>query len=317
MAFKNTRIGEKWVDATRLFGKILVELAEMNEKIVFVGGDSCKIADNFRELFPDRFYELGIAEQNACGFSAGLAFAGKIPFFTAISNFATFRCFEQIRNDIARTGLPVVIVGRGAGLSYSTGGPTHNTIDEIGALRTIPSITIVDPADEKDFKNTMFNSVKLGGPIYFRLHKQIIKKVNPKNYNFQFGKGVIIKEGKDLYFISCGTMVYQSLVASEILKKYGIDAGLVNIHTIKPLDENLINYITTKSNIVVTVEEHSIINGLGSAVSEIISQGNSARQLRIGIKDIFPDSGPYNELIEYHELNGEKIAEKVKNYINN
>ncbi|MHB8278131.1 MAG: transketolase family protein [Candidatus Humimicrobiaceae bacterium] len=312
MILDTNQKNEEWTDATRLFGRVLIELAKINEEIVFVGADSCKISDNFRELFPDRFYELGIAEQNACGFSAGLAFAGKIPFFTAISNFSTFRCYEQIRNDIARTGLNVVIVGRGAGLSYSTGGPTHNTIDEIGALRVIPGLTIVDPADESDFKNAMMNSTKLGGPIYLRAHKQIIKKVNPDGYKFEFGKGVIIKEGKDLFFISSGTMVYQSLVAVEILKKHGIDAGLINMHTIKPIDEYLINSLSDKTETLVTVEEHSVINGLGSAVSEVISENKKMRLLRIGFNDVLPDHGPYMELLEYHGLTGNKIAEKVK-----
>jgi len=304
----------EWTDATKIFGKILIELAKEDNRVVFVGVDSCKITDNFRELFPDRFFELGIAEQNACSFSAGLAFAGKIPFFTAISNFSTFRCYEQIRNDIVRTGLNVIIVGRGAGLSYGTGGPTHNTIDEIGALRVLPGITIVDPADEMDFKNAMFKSVNLGGPVYLRMHKHIIKKVNPDNYHFEFGKGVIIKEGKDICFISSGTMVYQSMLAVEILKNFGIDAGLVNMHTIKPIDKNLINYLSDRTKLLVTVEEHSIINGLGSAVAEIISEYQKVRQCRIGINDIMPDHGPYFELIDYYGLTGNKIAEKVKKF---
>jgi len=303
---------EEWVDATRLFGRVLIELAKINERVVFVGADACKITDNFKELFPDRFYEVGIAEQNACGFSAGLAFADKIPFFTAISNFSTFRCYEQIRNDIARTGLNVVIIGRGAGLSYSTGGPTHNTIDEIGALRVMSGLTIVDPADESDFKNAMINSIRLGGPIYLRVHKQIIKKVNPDGYKFEFGKGVIIKDGNDLYFISSGTMVYQSLLAIEILKEHGIDAGLINMHTIKPIDKDLINSVSDKTETLVTVEEHSIINGLGSAVSEVVSETKKVKQLRIGFNDIVTDHGPYMELLDYYGLTGNKIAEKVK-----
>ena len=146
----------EWIDPTRVFGKILIELAEKDDRVVFVGADSCKIADNFRDLFPDRFFELGVAEQNACGFSAGLAFAGKKPFFSAIANFSTLRCYEQIRNDIVRPGLNVIIAGRGAGLSYGTGGPTHNTIEEIGVLRVLPGITIVDPADLSDFRKSYY-----------------------------------------------------------------------------------------------------------------------------------------------------------------
>lgn len=307
----------EWIDATRIFGKLLIEIAESDERIVFVGADSCKTTDNFRELFPDRFFELGVAEQNACSFAAGLAFTGKKPFFSAIANFSTMRCFEQIRNDIIRPGLNVVIAGRGSGISYSTAGPTHNTIDEIGILRVLPGITIVDPADESDFKSTMYNSIKLSGPIYFRENKQLIKKINPDKYHFEFGKGVILKEGTDVFFISCGTMVYQSMVASCILENCGINAGVVNMHTIKPIDEGLINKISSKTNKIVTVEEHSIINGLGSAVAEILVKKGTVKQLRIGFYDNFPTHGPYMEVLDYHGLTGPKIAEKVKSFLKN
>lgn len=305
----------EWVDPTRVFGKILIELAKKDNRVVFVGADSCKITDNFRDLFPDRFFELGVAEQNACGFSAGLAFAGKKPFFSAIANFSTLRCFEQIRNDIVRPNLSAVIAGRGAGLSYGSGGATHNTIEEIGVLRVLPGITIVDPADLSDFKNTMFEAIKLSGPIYFRMHKQLIKKINPDDYIFKFGKGVIIREGKDLTFISCGTMVYQSKVASDILKKYGINTGIVNMHTIKPLDNNLIKSVANNTKLIITVEEHSIINGLGSAVAEVLAENCKTKHIRLGLNDAFPAHGPYMELLDYHNLTGAKIAEKVINFL--
>ncbi len=305
----------EWIDPTRVFGKILIDLAKKNDKVVFVGADSCKLSDNFRDLFPDRFFELGVAEQNACGFTAGLAFAGKKPFFTAIANFSTLRCYEQIRNDIVRPGLNVIIPGRGAGLSYGTGGYTHNTIEEIGVLRVLPGMTIVDPADLSDFKNTMYMSIEIDGPIYFRMHKQLIKKINPDNYSFKFGKGVVLKEGTDLTFISCGTMVYQSMIASNILKDRGIDAGVVNMHTIKPLDKNLIKKVGNSSEMIVTVEEHSIINGLGSAVAEVLSENNTSKHIRLGLNDVIPAHGPYMELLEYHGLTGHKIAEKIINLI--
>jgi transketolase len=300
------------VDGTKAFGEILIELASKDKRIVFVGADSCKVAYDFRELFPDRFYDLGVAEQNACSFSAGLAFAGKKPFFSAIAPFSTIRCFEQIRNDIVRPGSNVVIAGRGAGLSYATGGPTHNTIEEIGLLRSLPGIVIVDPADLSDFKNTMVKSTKISTPLYFRMHKQLIKKINPDNYKFEFGKGVLIKEGKDLFFISCGTMVYQSMVASEILKEIGISAGVINMHTIKPLDNSIIGDVVNQTELIVTVEEHSIINGLGSAVAEILTENCKTKHIRLGLMDTFPSNGPYMELLDYHDLTGIKIAKKIE-----
>ena len=306
----------EWIDGTKIFGDILIELAEKDDRVVFVGSDSYRGGGliSFRKKFPKKFIELGVAEQNAAGHSAGLAFAGKKPFYSAIADFSTIRCLEQIRNDIVRTGLNVAIVGRAAGISYGTAGATHHSIDEIGILRTLPGITIVDPADYSDFRNTIFNSIKLSGPIYFRKHKQLIKRINPHKYKFKIGKGVVLREGENLAIIACGTMVYQSVLAADILKNKGINAMVVNMHTIKPIDEELIENITTKVNKIVTVEEHTIINGLGSAVSDILVRNCSARQLKIGFSDRFPTDGPYMEVLDYHGLTGKKIAKTIKEW---
>ena len=307
----------EFIDTTKFFGEFLIELANIDRRVVFVDADSYigAGAKKFKEKFPERFFEFGVAEQNACGNAAGLAWAGKKPFFATIANFATMRCFEQIRDDIVRTGLNVAIVGRGAGISYGTAGPTHNTIDEIGLLRVLPGITIVDPADLSDFKNTVFNSIKLDGPIYFREHKYLAKKINPDNYKFKFGKGIVLRKGEDLFFISSGTMVYQSMLAAKFLEKSGISAGVINMHTIKPIDEELINSIIDKINIIVTVEEHSVVNGLGSAVSDVLVKRCKAKQLKIGFNDKFNVEGPYEELLDYYGLTGSKIAEKVKSFL--
>jgi len=192
-------VKKEWVNTSAdLFGKFFLELAEKDERIVFVGADTYLSSGikEFVEKYPDRTFDVGIAEQNAIGFSAGLAFAGKKPFFSAIANFLTFRCYEQIRNDLAKPGLNVVLVSRGSGVSYAYAGPTHNTTDEMGALRVMPGITIFDPGDQDDFKNAINKSIELKGPIYIRSYKALIKKINPDNYDFKFGKGVVIEKEK-------------------------------------------------------------------------------------------------------------------------
>lgn len=302
----------EWVDTTRLFGDILIEIAERNEAVVLVTADSFRIAEKFATRFPTRSFEVGIAEQNACGFAAGLAFGGKRPFISAIAPFITGRCYEQIRNDIVRTGLPVAIAGRGAGMSYSTGGPTHNAIDDMGLLRVLPGMIIVDPGDFQDFRNTMFCASELDGPIYFRKHKPLVKQINPEGYVFKLGKGVVLKEGRNVTIIACGPMVYQAVLAAEILAERGLNAGVINIHTIKPIDEDLISNHASKTDYIVTVEEHSIYNGLGSAVADVLAQnGKGVPQLKIGLNDEFPTDGPYNEVLDYHGLTGPKIAKRV------
>ena len=311
------KIKEEWFDGTKIFGDVLIELAEKDSRVVFVGADSYRGGGliSFRERFPDRFIEVGVAEQNAAGHAAGLAFAGKKPFYSAIANFSTLRCFEQIRNDIARPGLNVAIVGRAAGISYGTAGATHHSIDDMGTLRILPGMTIVDPADLSDYRNTIFKAIEIPGPIYFRKHKQLIKKVNPDDHDFKFGKGIPLREGKDLTIIACGTMVYQSMLASEILEKAGINAGVINMHTIKPIDETIIKEATKITKRIVTVEEHTVINGLGSAVAEVLVKDGDSKQLAIGFNDAYPTDGPYMEVLNYHKLTGPRIAEKIKEWI--
>lgn len=310
----STKEEVEWIDTAEYFVDIIIELATEDDRVVLVGADTRESFLAFVEKFPDRYFDFGVAEQNACGHAAGLAFAGKKPFFCTIAPFATMRCFEQIRNDIVKPSLPVAIVGKGAGVSYGTAGATHQGIDEMGILRILPGLTIVDSADLSDFENAVREAVKLQGPIYLRAHKQLIKTINPEGYHFELGKGVVLKEGSDVTIIACGTMVNQSVLASQVLERYGISAGVVSMHTIKPIDEELVNSISSKTNKVVTVEEHSIVNGLGSAVADILVKRGKARQLRIGF-DGFPSDGPYMELIDYHGLSGPKIAERVRDFV--
>lgn len=312
MAEQNKHKTVEWIDPTRLFAEILVEIAQQDPAVVCVTADSCDVTGKFLARFPERSFDLGVAEQNACGFAAGLALAGKRPFITAIAPFATGRCYEQIRNDVVRTGLPVAIAGRGAGMSYSTGGPTHNAIDDMGLLRVLPGMVIVDPGDLADFRNTMFCAAKLDRPIYFRKHKPLAKCVNPEGYAFRLGQGVVLSEGQDATIIACGSMVYQAMLAAEALAGCGISTGVVNMHTIKPLDTELVRRCARQTHHIITAEEHSIFNGLGSAVADVLAEsGVPSRLLRIGLNDEFPGDGPYYELLEYHGLSGPKIAERV------
>lgn len=302
-------------DPIKIFSDTLVELAEKDERIVLISADSYKGGGGaeFKERFPDRFYEFGICEQNAAGVSAGLAWAGMKPFWSSIAPFATMRCFEQIRDDIVRPMLNGVICGRAAGLSYSTQGPTHVSIDEMGILRTLPKMTVVAPADGLDYRNTIIESIKLEGPIYFRKHKKLVPRVNPEGYKFKIGKGVILKNGSDITLIGCGTMVNTSLEVANILNKDKINAEVINMHTIKPIDEELIVKSAKKTGLIATLEEHTIFNGLGSAVADVLSQNYPVRLIKFGFNDEWPtDGGVFEEVMNYHGLSANKIADKLK-----
>ncbi len=298
----------------QVFSDTLVELAEKDERIVLISTDSHKGGGvKFKDKFPNRFFEFGICEQNAASVSAGLAWAGMKPFWSALSTFVTMRCFEQIRDDIVRPHLDVVICGRGSGLSYSTQGPTHVSIDEMGILRTLPKMTVIAPADGLDYRNTIINSVKLGGPVYFRQDKSLTQRVNPENYKFEIGKGVVLREGSDITLIGCGVMVYTSLKVAEILEKFKIKAGVINMHTIKPIDEDLIINSAKKTGLIATLEEHTVFNGLGSAVSDVLSQNYPVKIIKFGFNDEWPTNGRNREeVMDYHGLSAKKIAEKLK-----
>ena len=298
-----------------VFGKALVELAERDERVVLVSADSYKGGGGaeFKKRFPDRFFEFGICEQNAASVSGGLAWAGYKPFWSTIATFATMRCFEQIRNDIVRPKLNVAICGRAAGLSYSTQGPTHLSIDEMGILRTLPGMVVVAPADDLDMRNTVFESVNLNGPIYFRKQKMMLSRVNPENYYFKFGKGVVLKEGSDLTIIGCGSMVNVGLKVSELLSKDKIDAAVINMHTVKPIDKDLIIDFAKKTNLIVTLEEHTVFNGLGSAVADVLSMEYPTKLIKFGFNDEWPvDGGIWEEVMDFHGLSADKIVRKIR-----
>lgn len=304
-------------DRTKAFGDTLIELAEKDDRVVLVSADSYVGGGGveFRKRFPNRFYDFGICEQNAASQAAGLALGGKVPFFNSIGNFVTLRCFEQIRNDICRPQMSVILVGRAPGLNYAEQGPTHQTIGELGALRTLPFIKIIAPADALDMRNAMIEAVRVGGPAYIRMHKKIMPRINKDGYKFEIGKGIVLSEGSDVTFIACENMVHQSIIAADLLAKESVKAGVINMHTIKPIDKDLIINTSRKTILFVTAEEHTVMGGLGSAVAEILAQFCDNKLIMVGLEDVFGVDGPYEPVMDYHGLNGSKMAKQVLEFL--
>jgi transketolase len=304
------------INAAAVFGQAFVEMAKEDKRIIFISADSFigAGAAKFKEMFPDRFFEFGIAEQNACSHAAGMALMGMKPFFASIATFATMRCFEQIRDDLAREKLNVVIIGRGAGLSYSMQGPTHVSFDEIGLLRTLPNMTIIDPCDASEFKQALRCAVALSGPVYIREHKYLPKKIQKEDDVFEVGKAKIVRKGSDLSLITCGVSLHRVMTTAQILEDKGIYAEVIHMPTIKPIDQKTILHCVHKTGMAVTVEEHSILNGLGSAVTEVVSETCIAKVKRIGLNDLFPIEGPYEKVIDFYRLDSLSMAEDMERF---
>lgn len=305
-------------DPKKIFGSTLVELGKKNENIVFISCDTSlgSGASEFKKTFPNRHFEFGIQEQNAITEAAGMALAGKIPFIAAHAPFIVLKCIEQIRDDLCKTYLNVNLVGRDFGLQLSTCGPTHSVLEDVGLLRTLPNLTIIAPADGPEYREAIIAASKIDGPVYIRLSRQPAKRVNYNSYKFQLGKGNILREGKDLTLIATSTLVSRSIEAAVILKDKGIDIEVINMHTLKPIDREIILESSLKTKKVVTIEEHSIINGLGSAVADVLIKGNPVKMKMIGTEDCFAVTGQsYEELLEYYGFTGPRLADKIENFI--
>ncbi len=306
-------------DPRKVIASALVELGENNKNITYISCDSSMGAsgDPFRQKFPDRHFEFGIAEQSSMGTAAGMAATGKVPFITAYVPFITLRCFEQIRDDICKTNLNVNIIGNNCGFSVSALGPTHTVLEDAAVLKALPNITIISPADGPEYREAVIAAADICGPVYIRAHRQKVKRLNQEDYKISIGKGVILKKGKDITIISNSTMVSKSLEVAEILESIGIDAEVINMHTLKPIDSGIILESSRKTKKVVTIEEHSIIGGLGSSVADVLIKNNPVKVEMIGINDRFAIVGKYDELLDYYGLTPEKITERIKNFINN
>jgi transketolase len=300
--------------ATReAYGEALAELGEEIKDIVVLDADLSKSTKTsvFAKKFPERFFNMGIAEQNLMGTAAGLATCGKIPFASTFAIFATGRAFEQIRNSICYPNLNVKIAATHAGITVGEDGATHQSIEDIALMRALPNMTVISPADATETKMAVRAAAQMKGPVYLRLGRHPVDTIFGEGCEFKPGKGVILREGRDVAIIATGVMVAEALKAAEILEKDGIDAMVINIHTIKPIDEEVI-LKAAECGAIVTAEEHSIIGGLGSAVAEVLSEKKPVPIKRIGIKDVFGMSGKPEELMKAYGLTAEDIAEAAR-----
>lgn len=305
--------------ATReAYGKALAALANTNENVVVLDADlskSTKTAD-FKAVAPERFFNMGIAEGNMMGVAAGLSTCGKVPFVSTFAMFAAGRAFEQIRNSICYPKLNVKVCATHAGLTVGEDGASHQAIEDISLMRSVPNMVVINPADDIETEAAIKAVAEMEGPCYVRLGRMAVSRVNDEtNYNFVIGKGITLAEGNDVAIIATGIMVEAALEAKEELAKEGINARVINIHTIKPIDEELIIKAAKETGVIVTAEEHSIIGGLGSAVAEVVSEKCPVPVLRVGVKDTFGESGKPHELLEKYGLTVNNVIANVKEAI--
>lgn len=300
------------------YGNALVELGTEHENLVVLDADLAAATKTgiFKKAFPKRHIDCGIAEANMMGVAAGLAAAGMVPFASTFAMFAAGRAFEQIRNSIGYPKLNVKIGATHAGISVGEDGATHQCNEDIALMRTIPGMTILNPADDIEAKAAVKAAYQMDGPVYLRFGRLAVPVINDSpDYKFEIGKGVVLKEGTDVVVIATGLCVSTSLEAAQMLEKDGIHAKVINIHTIKPLDERLIIDAAKETGKVVTVEEHSIIGGLGGAVAEVLSENAQVPMKRIGIRDTYGQSGPAPALLEKYGLDGKGIYKAIKDFL--
>lgn len=301
--------------ATReAYGKTLAKLGHVNENIVVLDADlskSTKTAD-FKNVFPDRFINVGIAEQNLAGISAGLATAGKIPFMSTFAMFAAGRAFEIIRNAICYPSLNVKICATHAGLTVGPDGASHQAIEDIALMRAIPNMMVINPADAYSTEKLIEAAVAHEGPVYIRLGRAGVPLVYDDQSTIEIGKANLVKEGKDITIIATGIMLAEALEAEAELSKDNISVRILDMHTIKPLDEAAIIKAAKETKAIVTAEEHSIIGGLGSAVAEVISEHHPVKMKRVGVLDTFGESGEPRELMEKYHITAADIVKAVK-----
>lgn len=301
--------------ATRdAYGKALVALGADNTEIVVLDADlskSTKTAD-FAKNYPDRFFNMGIAEQNMIGTAAGLAAAGKIPFASTFAVFATGRAFEQIRNSIAYPKLNVKIAATHAGITVGEDGATHQAIEDVAIMRALPNMTVLVPADGEETRQAVYAAAKHHGPVYIRMGRLDVPLLFAKDYRFEIGKANIVREGKDAAIMANGMMVSKALEAAAELSSSGIEVSVVNVASVKPLDQETIIRVAAECGAVITAEEHTIIGGLGSAVAEVLGENRPTPMLRIGLKDSFGESGRPLELLEKYGLTKDEIVKAVR-----
>ncbi len=299
------------------YGNALKMLGEKYKDVVVLDADLAGATKTsiFQKAFPERHVDCGIAEGNMMGIAAGIATTGKVPFASTFAMFAAGRAFEQIRNSIGYPHLNVKIGATHAGISVGEDGATHQCNEDIALMRTIPGMTVICPSDDVEAKAAVEAAYHHQGPVYLRFGRMAVPVINDRpDYQFQIGKGVVLREGKDVTIVATGLEVSEALAAADMLEADGIQAEVINIHTIKPLDKDLIIQSAEKTGVVVTVEEHSVLGGLGGAVSEALGTSYPVPILRIGIEDTFGESGPAGELIKKYGIDAESICGKIKEF---
>ena len=300
------------------YGNALAELGKEHENLVVLDADLAAATKTgvFKKAYPERFIDCGIAEANMTGVAAGLSTCGKVPFISSFAMFVAGRAFEQVRNSIGYPRLNVKIGATHAGITVGEDGATHQCNEDIALMRTIPGMVIINPADDVEARAAVKAAYEYEGPVYLRFGRLALPIIhNESSYKFEIGKGEILRDGKDVTIVATGAMVSNSLEAAERLAADGIEAKVINIHTIKPLDKELVVAAAKETGKVVTVEEHSVIGGLGSAVCDTLAQKAPTQVMKIGMNDTFGESGSAVELLKKYKLDAESVYEKIKNFV--
>lgn len=300
------------------YGDALVELGKEHDNLIVLDADLAAATKTavFKKAYPERFIDCGIAEANMTGVAAGLSTCGKVPFISSFAMFAAGRAFEQVRNSIGYPHLNVKIGATHAGITVGEDGATHQCNEDIALMRTIPGMVVINPADDVEARAAVKAAYEYEGPVYLRFGRLALPVIHDEtDYTFEIGKGEVLREGRDLTIVATGAMVSNSLEAAEKLAIDGIDAKVINIHTIKPLDEELLIEAAKETGRVITVEEHSVIGGLGSAVCDALALKAPTPVLKIGINDTFGESGPAVELLKKYKLDADSIYAKIKEFV--
>jgi transketolase len=301
-------------NAREIYGQALVELARQHSEVVALTADLMLSHQlkAFKEIHPERFFNVGIAEANLMGVAAGLALDGKIPWATTFAAFASMRAHEQVRSDIAYPGLPVKIVGTMGGLSGGVAGPTHAGMEDIGTMRMMPGMTVIAPSDPLHLSQFVEQAYALSGPVYIRLGRGNDPIVYPTDQTVEVGRAITVVAGSDATIISTGVMLREALIAASRLADAGVSVGVVDMHTIRPLDRDVVERAARETGAIVTVEDHVVTNGLGSAVAECVAESGSACRLkRLGIPDVFSIIGPPSDLYQHHGYDAAGIEQAI------
>ena len=310
-------MNREYKSVRREYGNTLVELGKINKDIVVLDADLSSSTQTklFAKEFPERFFNVGIAEQDLITTAAGLACTGKIPFVSTFAMFASGRAWEQVRNTICYSNLNVKIAATHGGITVGEDGASHQALEDISLMRSIPNMTVIVPADAEETRQVIKFASEFKGPVYIRISRSNLPDIFDSNYKFDYKKANIIKEGKDITLITNGETLVETIDCAKILSEKGIDAEVINVPVVKPLDNETIINSAKKTNRVITIENHSIIGGLGSSVCEILSENYPTKITRIGTNDEFGQSGTAKELMAFYGLNAEKLAQKITGLI--